>query len=99
MMFLNIYIAFSILTFVLVLMQSYIIEEKLKRKYPDVANKLKENNKSGILEDVFTYIIMFIKCFVPIMNILIFCGLLYGSERLEEKVFDKVMKEEAEELK
>ena len=99
MMFLNVYIAFSILTFVLVLMQSYVIKKRLIRKYPDVANKLKENNKSGILEDVFTYITIFIQCFVPIMNSLIFCGSLLASERVEEKVFDKVMKKAEEELK
>ena len=98
MMFLNVYIAFSILTYVLVLMQSYVIEKRLIRKYPDVANKLKEDNKSGIVEDVFTYITIFIKCSVPIMNILIFCGLLLASERVEEKVFDKVMKKAAEEI-
>lgn len=45
MTFLNIYIAFSLLVFVLILMQSYMLVKKIKREHPDDTDKLKEKSK------------------------------------------------------
>ena len=45
MTFLNIYIAFSLLVFVLLLMQSYMVTKKIKREHPDDVDKLKKKSK------------------------------------------------------
>lgn len=89
MMFLNIYIAFSILTFVLLLMQVYMVSKQLKREHPDVVNEFNENNKAGILENIFSYIKAFISCFVPIINIGIFYVALFESEKTKRETLNK----------
>ena len=85
MLFLKIYIGFSILTFVLLLMHVYVMCEELKREQPDIA----KNNKSGILEKVFVYVKAFITCFVPIVNIGMFYTVLFETEKLKEKTLKK----------
>lgn len=91
MIFLNIYIAFSILTFATALMQSYVLSKQLKRKYPDVVAEYCKKNKSGILEKTFEYIRTFICCFVPIINIAIFYVSLFKLEMAEEKFLNKML--------
>ena len=89
MLFLKIYVGFSILTFVMLLIQCYLIEKDLKRKYPDVVSGYLKNNKKNILEKVFTYLKAFVSCFVPIINIGIFYVYLFESEKMEEKTLNK----------
>ena len=86
MLFLNIYVAFCLLTFVLVAMQSYLVSKHLKRKYPESMNKFCKDNKSGFLEKVFSWTKTFISCFVPIINIGIFYVALFSQKQVEEKV-------------
>lgn len=85
MLFLNIYIGFSILTFVLVLMQSYLIVKNLKRKYPDAINRYEKDNKGNILEKICSYTKIFVSCFVPIINIALFYVALFDSSKAKEK--------------
>ena len=91
-MILNIYIGFGILTFVMCFMQSYIISEQLKRKYPEIVNEFKKNNKSGVLEQVFTWTKIFVCCFVPLINVGIFYVSLFDSKKTEEKLLNDVLK-------
>lgn len=96
MTFLNIYIAFSLLVFVLILMQSYMVAKKIKREHPDDTDKLKKKSKKGFLETIFSYIKIFITCFVPIINILIFCAILFKEKEVEEKVLNDLSKSKTE---
>ena len=95
-MFLKIYIAFSLLTFVLLLMQSYLIVKDFERKYPDAVNKWKMDNKTNIIEKICSYTKSFVCCFVPIIHIGIFYASLFEQAKVEEKVLkelDKYIKE------
>ena len=91
MVFLYIYIGFSVLTFILVLMQSYLVSKQLKRKHPDLVGKL-NNNKQSVLERIFSYIKVFVSCFVPIINIGIFYVALFESKKVEEKALNDIFK-------
>lgn len=93
MVFLNFYIGFSVLTFIMLLMQSYVISKRLKRRYPDITSEFNKNNKETILEKIFSYIKFFVSCFVPIINIGIFYFSIFESEKVEEKMLNK-MKDE-----
>lgn len=86
MLFLKIYIWFSILTFLIILMRSYILSKQIKRKNPELIQELSKNNKSGVLEKLFEYIIIFIICFIPIVNVLLFFVNLFESEEIERRV-------------
>lgn len=86
MLFLKIYIGFSVLTFLAILMQTYILYKRFERKYPDIIEEFRKNNKSGILEKIFNYIKIFITCFVPIVNVLLFFVYLFESEEVERRV-------------
>lgn len=90
MMFLNIYIAFSLLTFILLLMQSYLIEKDLIREYPDATKKYIKENKKNVLEKICSYIKSFVSCFVPIINIGIFYASLFASDEVKEKVLEEL---------
>lgn len=85
MLFLKIYVVFSLLTFVLVLMQGYLIMKDLKRKYPDAVNRYEKDNKRNILERICSYTKVFISCFVPIINIGIFYVALFDSSKAKEE--------------
>lgn len=98
MTFLNIYIAFSLLTFVLLLMEGYLIVKDLKRKYPEAVKKWEKDNKKNVVEKIFSYIKNLVCCFIPIVNIGIFYASLFkeGRMRVEEEVLkelDKYIKE------
>lgn len=86
MLFLKIYIGFSVLTFLAILMQTYILYKRFERKYPDIIEEFRKNNKSGILEKIFNYIKILITCFVPVVNVLLFFVYLFESEEVERRV-------------
>lgn len=92
MTFLNIYIAFSLLVFVLVLMQSYTTNKKIKREKPDIASELEIKNKKSILEKIFSVIKIFITCFIPIINVCIFYAVLFKEKEIEESVLNDISK-------
>lgn len=93
MLFLNIYVAFCLLTFVLIETQSYVIEKELKRKYPDVVKEFIEKNKTNILEKIFKQMRILISCFVPIINIGIFYASLFMLEEIKEKTLIEITKD------
>ena len=90
MLFLKIYIGFSILTFIILMMESYMITKQLKRKYPELVKEYKQNNKKNALEVIFSYIKTFVSCFVPIINIAILYVSLFDREEMEEKSLNKI---------
>lgn len=92
MLFLKIYIGFSVLTFFVILMQTYILTKQIKRKHSDIMQELSKNNKSGVLEKLFEYIKIFIICFVPIINILLFFVTLFNSEEVEKRALQRIKK-------
>lgn len=96
MIFLYIYIGFSVLTFVMTIIQSYLVSKQLKRRYPDLVSKFNKNNKQSVLEKVFSYIKTFVSCFVPIINMGIFYVALFENNKVEEKALNK-MKEDIKE--
>ena len=63
MVFLYIYIGFSFLTFLMVLMQSYVISKRLKRNYPELIKGLRKKSQRGVLEKIFDWIKIFIRKF------------------------------------
>lgn len=89
MLFLKIYIGFSILTFILVLMHNYVLCAELKREYHNIY----KGSKSGVLETIFVYVKILIICFVPIVNIGIFYSVLFEAEKLKEQVLAKFKRE------
>ena len=93
MIFLYAYIGFSVLTFVMMYMQMYLVYKKLERQYPDIVREYEKRNKRGILEKIFSHIKHFVTCFVPIMNISIFYVALFENKKLEERSLDEMMKE------
>lgn len=92
MLFLKIYIGFSVLTFLIILMRSYILSKQIKREHPELIQELGKNNKSGILEKLFEYIIIFIICLVPIVNVLLFFVTLFNSEEVERRTLQRIQK-------
>lgn len=92
MLFLEIYIGFSVLTFLIVLMQAYLLTKQIKRKYPDIIQEFSKNNKSGILEKLFEYIRILIICFIPVVNISLFIVVLFKAEEFEDRVLQKIQK-------
>lgn len=99
MTFLNFYIGFSVLTFIMLLMQSYVVSKRLKRKYPDITSEFYKNNKEDILEKIFSYIKIFVSCFVPIINIGIFYASIFESETVEKRMLDKMQNSIKEDFK
>lgn len=89
-MFLKIYIGFSILTFVVLFMQTYLSTKKLQRQYPDLVREFDRKNKTNVLEKIFTWTKALISCFVPIINIGIFYVSLFAMEEMEERVLNKL---------
>lgn len=90
MLFLKIYIGFSVLTFLVILMQAYLLTKQFKRKYPDIIQEFSKNNKSGILEKLFEYIRTLIICFVPIVNISLFIVVLFKAEDFEDRILQRI---------
>ena len=90
MLFLKIYIGFSVLTFFVILMQAYLLTKQFKRKYPDIIQEFSKNNKSGILEKLFEYIRILIICFIPVVNISLFIVVLFKAEEFENRVLQRL---------
>ena len=84
-MILKIYIGFSLLTFIVLLMQTYITGQELKREYPDLVREFNKRHKSGILESALTWMKILITCFIPIINIGIFWISMFDAEEIKAK--------------
>jgi hypothetical protein len=73
-------------------MRAYILSKQIKRKHPELMQELGKNNKSGILENLFEYIIIFITCLIPIVNVLLFFVTLFNSEEVEHRTLQRIQK-------
>ena len=93
MVFLYVYIGFSVLTFIMTVIQGYLVSKELERKHPDTVDEFRKKNKQGALEKMFSYIKTFVTCFVPIINISIFYVSLFEAERVKEKALRKMMED------
>ena len=93
MIFLYIYIGFSILAFAMMYIQVYTVYKKLERQYPDIVAEYNKRNKRGTLEKIFSFIKHLVTCFVPIMNISIFYVALFENKKVEERALNEMMKE------
>ena len=90
MLFLKIYIGFSVLTFFIILMQAYLLTKQIKRKHPDIIQEFSKNNKRGILEKLFEYIRTLIICFIPVVNLSLFIVVLFKAEDFENRVLQRI---------
>lgn len=87
MMLLNIYIAFSIFTFMVTVMNSFMCAEQLKREHAEIA-EFYIKNKRNFLEYVLTWTKVFILCFIPIFNFSMFYVSMFKTEDIYEKFLD-----------
>jgi hypothetical protein len=71
-------------------MRAYILSKQIKRKHPELIQELGKNSKSGILETLFEYIIIFIICFVPMVNLSLFMVVLFKAEDFEDRVLQRI---------
>ena len=92
-MFLKIYIGFSILTFMMLLMETYLLTKKMTRRYPDLVKEFNQKNKTNVLEKIFSWTKTFVCCFVPIMNICIFYVVLFETSQMNDKMLEKLKDE------
>jgi hypothetical protein len=92
MLFLKIYAAFSLLTFLVVVMQSYVLYKEIKREYPDAVEEYFKNHKRNILERMFAWVRVLIACFVPIINIGIFYVAMFEMEKVKDVFISKELK-------
>lgn len=90
MIFLYIYIGFSLLTFVLMLLQMTTLIHKLENKYKD---KLPKNKNPNQIPFFFEVLKIFVMCFIPILNIIFFCSVLFLGNRIDTQVTKQVENE------
>ena len=89
-MLLYIYIGFSLLTFALVWLQAITLGNKILDKHKNNVNK---NHKKDHLSSFFTMLKIFVTCFIPVINIGLFCIIIFCGDKLEKVVTQKVEEE------
>lgn len=87
MKLLYIYLGFSILTFLLMWLQTTIWSHKFKRKYHDLLSK---KQRLDFMMTLLNFIKTLIICFVPVLNIVIFYLFLFSSDKLEDSILKRV---------
>lgn len=87
MWFLWIYIGFSLLTFILVLLQVLILTNKLFKKYKD---KIDNNHEKDYLSLIFETLKILIISFIPIINIAMFYVVVFYGNKLEGMMVGKI---------
>lgn len=90
MILLKIYIGFSLITFFVVEISMYEIQQQAKMKYANKINENKNKPKQSFLEKLCVHIKMFITCFVPIVNFGMFWAVLFNSVKVKEDILNKV---------
>ena len=87
MLFLYIYIGFSLLTFVLMWLQVVTIGNKFLdiHKY-----KLDKNRKKDHLGSIFAMLKILVVCFIPVINICLFYSIVFCGDKLENDAIKKV---------
>lgn len=84
MIFLYIYIGISLLTFIMLLLETCIVVKAISKEL-----KLKEAN-SMILPPFFQTLKLFIISFIPLFNIIVLCVILFCGNQLEETIKNNV---------
>ncbi len=92
MAILKIYIGFCLVTFLVVEIGMYEIQQQAKRKYEDKIKENKNKHKQSFLEKLCVHIKMFIVCFVPIVNLGMFWAVLFNNVKVQEDALNKVDK-------
>ena len=90
MIFLKIYCAFSLVTFLVVEIGMYEIQQRAKRRYADKIKSNMNKVKLKFIEKICVHIKMFIMCFVPIVNIGMFWAVLFNGVKVQEDALNKV---------
>lgn len=93
MIFLYIYIGFSLLTFVLMWTQTITLARKIVEKH--ALTKTRNTDHVAMFLEMFK---IFIMSFVPILNLIFFCSIVFLGNRLEKEV-TKQVEEKMEEAK
>lgn len=86
-MLLYIYIGFSLVTFVLMWLQVVTLGNKFLDTHKD---KVDENHKKDHLSSFFAMFKIFVTCFIPVINIGLFCIIIFCGDKLEQNVIQKV---------
>lgn len=79
MLFLKMYLGFSLLTFVMFELHLHSVSHALKIKYD-----IKPKEQKDLCGLMFIHIKLFIACFIPLMNAVCMYMLMFNSEELEE---------------
>lgn len=85
------YVGFSLLTFVLLMLEVVILGKKALQKYSDRVDETKKKKYS--LESFFANFKLLIVSFVPVLNLILFFAVLLGGDKLEKEIMDKVDEE------
>ena len=93
MIFLYIYIGFSLLTFVLMWLQTITLSRKIVEKHG-----LTKTRKADHVAMFLEMLKIFIMSFVPILNLILFCSVVFLGNRIEKEV-TKQVEEKIEEAK
>jgi hypothetical protein len=75
----------------MLLVQTYITGQELKREHPGLVREFNKKHKSGIVEKTLTWIKILITCFVPIVNIGIFWVSMFEAEEIKAKGLIKLL--------
>jgi hypothetical protein len=71
-------------------LQIVTLGKKLLDKYKEKMNK---NSKKDTLSLFFVMLKIFVMCFIPIFNIILFCSIMFYGDQFEELTTQKVEEE------
>lgn len=83
-----IYVGFSLLTFVLLMLEIVVVGKKALQKYSDRVDETKKKKYS--LDAFFENLKLLIVSFIPVINCVLFFTVLLGGDKLEKEIMDKV---------
>ena len=89
MKFLCIYTVFSILTFIVLKIQAYVLSREIEREFPELAALYNEKYKTDTLEKILLCIRTLIICFIPVVNIASFYTSLFETEEVKKRALNK----------
>ena len=92
MILLKIYIGFCLIAFFIVEFGMYEIKQLIKAKYAEKISKNQNKQNQKFLRKLCIHIKMLIACFVPGVNFILFCAVLYNSVNVKEDTLDKHLK-------
>lgn len=93
MLLLKIYLGFCLLTFLVIKIGIYETIQNAKRKYAKEIEDNGQNAKSSFLETLCVHIRMFIVCFIPLINLVLFWAILFNNSAVQNNAFDRIDKQ------